>query len=162
LVGANGEGSGSTGVNGDENDTNAPGSGATFVYELDTSPGVAPYGTGSPGCAGPQSLGANHAPMVNSPHFANTCDHAPPSSLGLCLVADAQDAAGSDPFGVGVLLHVNVFTATEVLAFDVVSDGSGNALTVSTAIPNNAALVGKTYFAQAIWVWTTCPLPPRA
>jgi hypothetical protein len=98
--------------------------------------------------------------MINSPAFAFTCDNAPPSSLGLCLVANAQDAAGSDPFGIGVLLHVNLFAATEVLAFDFPSDALGSALTTGTGIPNDPFLVGQTYYAQALWVWATCALPP--
>jgi hypothetical protein len=159
-VGASGEDGGSTGVNGDGASNDALSSGALYVFELDSTPGASPFGSGTPGCAGTQTLGVNHAPMAGSPHFAVTCDHAPPSSLGLCLVADAPDLAGSDPFFLGIALHVNLFAASEVLSFDLASDASGIGLTVNTAIPNDAALIGKTYYAQALWLWTSCSLPP--
>jgi hypothetical protein len=161
AVGAAGEDSNSTGVNGDQSNNGASSAGAAYPFDLDATLGLSIYGTGTPGCAGSETLGVNHAPMINSPSFVITCDNAPPSSLGLGIVADAQDLTGSDPFAIGVLLHVNLFTATEVLTFDFVSDGLGYGATVNTGIPNSAALVGKTYYAMALWFWTSCPLPPN-
>ncbi len=160
IVGARGEDSNATGVNGDGSDDSVILSGAAYLFDLDLSIGVSSYGTGSPGCAGTHTLGVNHAPMLGSPSFAITCDNAPPSSLGLGLVTDAQDLAGSDPFGIGVLLHADFFLATEVLSFDFVSDASGNAETIGTGIANDPPLIGKTYYAMALWAWTTCALPP--
>ena len=84
------------------------------------------FGTGTAGCAGTQTLDVNHAPVINNPSFAITCDNAPPSSLGLGIVADAQDLTGSDPFFIGVLLHVDLLAATEILTFDFISDGLVN------------------------------------
>jgi FG-GAP repeat protein len=160
VVGAYLEASSATGVNGNQSDNSASGFGAAYVFDLDDNPGTSSYGTGSAGCAGTHTLDVNHAPMTNSPHFAITCDNAPPSSLGLGLLTNAQDLAGSDPFAIGALLHVDLFSATELYAFDFVSDASGNAQTVGVSIPNIPALVGNTYYAMALWAWTSCSLPP--
>ncbi|MBL8693948.1 MAG: FG-GAP repeat protein [Planctomycetes bacterium] len=159
VVGARSEDSNATGVNGDQlNNTNFN-AGASYIYDLDNNIGTAVYGTGTPGCGGTHTLDVTHAPMINSPSFAITCNNAPPSSLGLGILADAQDAAGSDPFGIGVLLHVNLFAATEIITLDFLSDGSGNGL-AAAPIPNAPALVGNTYYAMALWAWSTCSLPP--
>jgi hypothetical protein len=89
-----------------------------------------------------------------------TCDNAPPFALGLGLVTDSQDLAGSDPFGLGVILHCDFIFKTEIVALDFYSDGSGYSETAGATIPNNPALVGNTFFAFALWSWTSCSLPP--
>ena len=88
--------------------------------------------------------------------FALICDKAPAASLGLAIVADAQDASGSDPFGLGVLLHVDLTAATLVLPLDIASDASGNA-TVVCPIPNSPALAGQSFYGMALWAWGACP-----
>ncbi len=160
VVGARHETSSASGVNANQADNSAVQAGAAYAFDLDNDPGTASYGTGSPGCAGTQTLGVNQAPMLGSLGFAITCDNAPPSSLGLGLVSDSQDLLGSDPFGLGVLLHVDLLTAVEVLGFDFVSDPAGNAVTLGTGIANYPPLVGKTYYAMALWAWSSCSLPP--
>jgi hypothetical protein len=161
VVGAPSEDSNATVVNGNQSNNSASLAGAAYTFDLDDNSSVLTYGTGTPGCAGPHALGVNQEPMINSPAFAITCNNSPPSSVGLCIVTDAQDLAGSDPFAIGVLLHVDFFSATEVLTFDFLSDPIGNALTVGTSIPNNLALVGKTYYAMALWgPWSSCSLAP--
>jgi drug/metabolite transporter superfamily protein YnfA len=159
AVGADHEDSVATGVNGNQADNNGTNSGAVYLFDLGNHPGVASYGSGTPGCAGTQTLGANHSPIVGSPDFALTCNNSPLSSLGLGILADAQDLAGSDPFGIGVLIHVDLFTAVEVVTVDFVSDGAGNGL-AAVPIPNNPFLIGKTYYAMALWAWSSCSLPP--
>jgi len=114
--------------------------------------GLVQYGSGNPGCAGPHDLRANSSPTIGNVQFALTCTQAPPVSLGLTLIGDAQDP-GADPLGIGILTYVNFFTATELYALDAVSDANGYALT-DVPIPASPALVGKHYFAQAIFVWT--------
>jgi VCBS repeat protein len=113
--------------------------------------GLALYGAGSPGCAGALSMSANGPPKVNTPGFAYTCTNAPPNSLGLGLATDAKDFAGSDPFGLGVDLHVNFFAATEVYALDFFSDAVGAGI-AHAPLPNDPALAGKTYFLQSLWI----------
>ncbi len=158
LVGADLEDSNATGVNGNQANNSAGSAGAAYVFDLDTDPGTTVYGTGSPGCAGVQTLGVTHAPMAGLPTFGFTCDAAPPSSLGLLLVGDVQNIPGIDPFGIGVLLHVDLLASVELIPLDLFSDATGFAMTVPFAIPS--AVVGNTYYACALWGWTTCALPP--
>ncbi len=147
-------------VDGDPFNDDASDSGAAFVFDLANQPGALSYGAGSPGCVGTHTLGVNHAPMLGSPHFVFTCDNAPPSSVGTCLVTDVQDLDGTDT-GLGVLLHVDLRAATEIAAFDFPSDALGNGRTVGSGIPTRASLLGKTYYVQALWSWTSCSLPPH-
>lgn len=122
--------------------------------------GLTNYGTGTAGCYGPQRMDANGEPAIGNAGFALLCEAAPVGALGLALVTNAQDLAGSDPFGLGVLLHVGLLGATEVLALDMPS-GLVTTGAAAAPIPNDPLLVGKRYFAQAIWPWPAwCALPP--
>jgi len=159
VVGTIDEDSNATGVNGNQSNNSHSGAGAAYTFDLDNNPGTAAYGTGTPGCSGTHTLDVTHAPMIHSPHFGFTCNNAPPSSLGLGILANAQDLAGSDPFFIGVLLHVDLFASTETVSLDFFSDASGNGL-AAAPIPNAPALVGNTYYVMALWAWTTCSLPP--
>ncbi len=158
VVGANLEDSNATGVNGNQGNDGAANAGAAYVFDLGTGCGVSSFGTGTPGCSGSQNVGVSTCPLAGTPSFAFTCDNAPPNSLGLLLVGDAQDLAGSDPFGIGVLLHVDLLASIELISLDLFSDPSGLATTVPFAIP--AAVVGNTYYAMALWAWASCSLPP--
>ncbi|MBL8695183.1 MAG: hypothetical protein JNJ88_13905 [Planctomycetes bacterium] len=124
-------------------------------------PGVVLYGTGTPGCTGAEPLAPNASPKIGNATFALVGDKAPALSLGLGLIADAQAYRGIDPFGVGVLLHVDLLAATQVLALDVPSDAAGHSVS-TVPIPNDPTLVGKDFFAQLLWAWptATCVLPP--
>jgi hypothetical protein len=113
--------------------------------------GAASYGTGSPGCAGSLGLGVNAEPRVNTPAFAYTVTHAPRNALGLLLATDVKDSAGTDVFAIGILLHCDLLTATEVYGLDAFTDGTGSGRAVSP-LPNNPALVGRTYAACAVFV----------
>jgi hypothetical protein len=158
VVGANREDSSATGVNGNQADDSASAAGAVYAFDLDNSPGTASFGTGTPGCAGTQTLDVTHAPMIGSPQFGITCSNAPPSSAGFGVLATGQDLMGSDPFGLGVLLHVHLLSAV-LLKIPVSSDALGNGL-ATAPIPNDPSLVGQTLYAQFFWTWTTCSLPP--
>ncbi|MFN0205467.1 MAG: FG-GAP repeat protein, partial [Planctomycetota bacterium] len=161
IVGAVFEDSFATGVNGNQVNNIITDSGAAYVFDLDNNPGIAVFGTGTPGCTGTQTLSVNHAPMINSPHFTISCDNAPASSLGLGLITDSPDFAGSDPFTLGVLLHADFALATEIIPVDLFSDATGYSETVGLTIPNNPAVIGATYYACALWAWptSTCVLP---
>jgi hypothetical protein len=104
-------------------------------------------------------LTAGAPPETGSLGFTIRCDNAPPSSLGLCLVTNSKDLAGSDPFGIGVLLHADLLFATEVLALDIVSDALG-AAAAAAPIPDNPSLVGAQYVVCTVWAWGGCALPP--
>ncbi len=121
--------------------------------------GLSTYGTGLDGCSGPHWLGANGSPRVGDAGFRLVCSKAPPSSLGLALVSDVASATGSDPFGIGVPLWVDLFGASEVLALDFLSDAWGNAW-APAPIPATPALAGKHYFVQALWAWPSGPCAP--
>jgi hypothetical protein len=151
------EASNASGVNGNQAN-NSLASGAAYLFDLGLGLGLSPYGTGTPGCAGPQVLGATHAPLIGSPAFALTCSNAPPSSLGFGVLATAPDLFGSDPFGLGVLLHIDPLSSA-LLTLPFSSDALGNAI-APAPIPNNPNLIGQTLYAQVLWSWTTCPLPP--
>ena len=151
------EASNASGVNGDQFN-NSLASGAAYLFDLGLGLGVTSYGTGTPGCNGPQALGANHAPMIGSPGFALTCSNAPALSAGFGVLATGQDLLGSDPFGLGVLLHVNPLSAA-LLTLPFSSDALGNAV-APAPIPNNPNLIGQTLYAQVLWAWTSCALPP--
>jgi hypothetical protein len=126
-----------------------------FTYTADLSV----YGAGTPGCDGTQEISGAALPAVGEINFGVLTERAPASSLGLLLIANAQDLAGTDTLGVGVALHVDVFLASELLAFDAVSDSLGRG-SCAVPIPNNPALSGSTWYAQTIWAWTSCALPP--
>ncbi len=113
---------------------------------------VVPYGSGTPGCLGSHSLGTNQCPKLGAASFRFTCDKAPASTLGLGIVTDVQDIAGTDEFGIGILLHAGLLSATVVEVVDFFSDASGHA-TGHWPIPNLPILVGQKVYAQAIWYW---------
>ncbi|MBI3819970.1 MAG: hypothetical protein HY286_14840 [Planctomycetes bacterium] len=127
---------------------------ATIVINV-TKPslpaGLTQFGNGTPGCSGPHDLRANVSPKIGAANFELTCTKAPPVSLGLALISDSQ-GTGNDPFFLGINLWVDLFAANEAWAFDMVSDGTGYAL-APAEIPNNPALVGNHYYAQALFVW---------
>jgi predicted outer membrane repeat protein len=118
-----------------------------------------PYGTGTPGCQGTETMTVTVPATIGVPNFTLVCDRAPASSLGLGLVTDVPDVAGSDPFAIGVLLHVNLLFSVQVYTLDVYSDAGGTG-SVSVPIPNNRLLVGQIYYAQTLWFWSSCSLPP--
>lgn len=121
------------------------------------SVGLAAYGAGTSGCIGAHVLTANSNPYTGNSRFKLNCNNAPLNALGLGLVTDSQDLFGSDLFGIGVLLHTDLVFANEVLSFDFYSNSIGNAIAVTGGIPNNPILVGKTFFAQALWSWSPSP-----
>jgi hypothetical protein len=133
-------------------------SGPGFIVEL---PIVVAYGASTPGCKGESTLTASPAPRVNNASFTLTTTKTPPLSLGIQLISDTPDQFGSDPFALGVTLHIGVLTAGEFLSVDAVSDAFG--LGVAPApIPNSPFLAGKTYYTQSLWSWpfASCYMPP--
>lgn len=117
------------------------------------------FGGGTPGCSGAQVVTANLPPEIDQPGFMLECSNVPPNSLGLGFVGNAQDVNGSDPFGLGVVLHVDFFLSTELIPLDFVSGPTGAGV-VPAPIPNDPLIVSTVYYAQAVWAWSTCSLPP--
>ncbi|MBI3817523.1 MAG: FG-GAP repeat protein [Planctomycetes bacterium] len=133
---------------------NGADSGSAYtVFRYDhTLFGLASFGTGTPGCEGPEFVFANSNPTMANAGYAITCTNAPRSAMGVLAVGNAYDPSGSDPFGLGILFHIDFASTTEFFAFPIISNIAGFA-EVSTPIPNNPQLVGNTYIAQAYWNW---------
>lgn len=111
------------------------------------------FGNGTPGCAGPHLAWASPTPRVNTPTFVLTCDHAPPSSIGLGFVSAFGDVAGSDPTGYGLTFHVGF--GGPLLVFPVASDANGVA-TIPAPIPNLQTIAGASVYFQVLWTWAAC------
>jgi len=126
---------------------------SAFLYTA----GLAPYGTGTPGCSGPHALSASSAPKVGNSKFQITCTHAPANALGLGLIGALQDVTGSDPLSLGFLMHLSLFDPT-LSGLDMNSDGAGLGSAL-IPIPSNPALLGVSLQTQSIWFWSfACPL----
>ncbi|HKE01006.1 MAG TPA: VCBS repeat-containing protein, partial [Planctomycetota bacterium] len=124
----------------------------TLLHGTTATPtGCSSYGTGTSGCSGLLGINANQTPAVNTPTFALTQTNAPPDKIGLCLIANVQDLAGSDPLALGFLLHVNLGASTFFIGLNFDSDGVGAGIS-SVPIPNNPSLSGATVFAQGLWL----------
>ncbi|MBL8694191.1 MAG: FG-GAP repeat protein [Planctomycetes bacterium] len=131
--------------------------GSAHVYA--TRAGLSELGPGTPGCKGTEYLQPFPEPAIGTPLFVIRTTKAPNLSTGLALMADAGSAGGTDPFGLGILLHVDLLSATEVLSFDVPSNPQGIGL-LAASIPNHAGLIGKTYFTQFLWLWQPTECTP--
>jgi hypothetical protein len=118
-----------------------------------------PYGTGTPGCQGTQTIEVAWPPEIGMALFALTCVNAPPSTPGIAIVGNVADPLGSDAHGYGILLHVDVLASTRLTTFpfDVNSQGVARA---PIEIPNEPLLAGQQFFGAGVWQWTSCSLPP--
>lgn len=112
--------------------------------------GLAQYGTGTEGCRGRVGLTAV-APIAINTTAQFVSSNAPASSLGLLLITNVSDVPGFDYFGIGILLHVDMFTSSEIYPVDFYSESSGTSL-AAQFVPNLPALVGAQYFACAVWI----------
>jgi hypothetical protein len=91
--------------------------------------------------------------------FRFTCDRAPPSSLGHGAIALVPDLGGTDVFGLGFLVHLDLPTAPALFRFEMSSDAQGEAQSPPIAIAGDPSAVGLTLYAQSFWSWTSCPIP---
>ncbi len=125
----------------------------TFLRNLTPLPsGATTFGIGTPGDHGLHGIAASSPPAVGNAQFRVVASNSPPGSLGLLLAADADDGPGSDPFGLGLLLHLDLAASTQLLAFDAFTDASGYAI-APVPIPATPALAGQTFHLQTIFVW---------
>jgi hypothetical protein len=125
--------------------------------------GVRPYGSGTSGCTGPQGLTSNASPQLGSSGFELRANHAPAGGLGLAYFSSVQDFAGSDPFGLGVLLHIGVLPPAATFTRALVADAHGLAVK-GVPMPADPALSGISVYTQAFWLWpnASCPQLPSA
>jgi hypothetical protein len=91
-------------------------------------------------------------PKVGNSLFSLSSTAAPGDALGLVVVTNHANAAGSDPFGLGIQLLLDFPSSTTILGIDMPSnDIGGNAALLP--IPNAPGLANQTFYAQAIWIW---------
>ncbi len=140
-----------------EDSTVQPNGGSIAVAEL-APEGVETFGAGADGCDGAHTIFVSDAPRIGSVDFRIHSARAPKLTVQLLLVADASSPGGTDPFGLGLDLFVDLLGATEVLAFDLPVSPCGLA-EVQAPIPNEPLLVGKTYTTQSIFFWAGICLP---
>jgi hypothetical protein len=120
--------------------------------------GLGFYGSGTAGCAGREHLTGDSVPSIDNAGFEIRGDHAPPTSISLVVVSDVLDD-GSDPFGIGVTMLVNILQAGELLTLDGASSMTGFT-SAPAPIPSVPALVGKTYHAQELRLWPSSHCTP--
>ncbi|HKE00625.1 MAG TPA: VCBS repeat-containing protein [Planctomycetota bacterium] len=126
---------------------------AVLVNATPPALGTSTAGAGTFGCSGKQGLAATSAPTVGNASFAIVTTCTPIDSTGLLLVADAEDVAGHDSFGIGVKLHVDLAASTLFLALDATGDALGYGR-APLPIPNAPSLAGARLSAQTLWLWT--------
>ncbi|TAJ17240.1 MAG: VCBS repeat-containing protein [Planctomycetota bacterium] len=107
------------------------------------------FGAGSAGCEGTHTLTTSRAPNVGASDFRFVCHGAPPQALGIGLIGAAADP-GSDPLGIGLILHAGL--GAPVVPFHVASSPSGSASRLAP-IPNDPLLTGAVLHAQIVWPW---------
>lgn len=112
--------------------------------------GVAAYGTGTAGCAGPHAITAESSPVIGHPQFVVRTLGAPANGLGLCALAGDEVLAGVD-VGLGFLVHVDLASPFFVLLPQVATAaGVGR---FGFGIPPSSNLVGLELHAQSLWLW---------
>jgi len=127
-----------------------------IVPQSPVKAGITTYGAGLPGCAGVQSIAASSNPVLSNPIFELLCDHAPANALGLALLGDAKLDPFVDSLFLGLPLAIDVFGTSFLQGLDFVSDAAGDGR-AALPIPNAPILVGRTFYAQGIWVWGSGP-----
>lgn len=134
--------------------------GAIYSYSL-VPAGLSHFGTGTPGCDGPELMSGNAIPYIGNLNFKLKANKAPANSLGLVVASDMVNIAGSDPFGIFVTLHVDIINTPEVYVYDMFSDPAGFG-SADDPIPNNPNLAGLTFYVQTLWYWgpVGCGLTP--
>lgn len=121
-------------------------------------PGVSVSGIGTPGCVGATRLSLL-APVSASVSTATFfCSNVPAASLGVLLIGDVYNSAGSDYLNLGVVLHIDPFLSSYLAGISILSD-STNAASITIPATGLAPLIGTTHVAQALWVsepWFAC------
>lgn len=114
--------------------------------------GLTSYGIGTPGCAGAHRLDASGTPRAGNAGLVLWADRAPVGGFGLGLLGSVADVAGSDPLGLGALLHVGVQPPALLATLGVVIDGSGRAAT-PLPLPVLPGLAGSAWHVQDVFAW---------
>jgi hypothetical protein len=126
----------------------------TVLNQSDSPAGFVLFGSGTPGCSGKLGMSANGPAKINTPGFRFTATNAPRKSTGLGLVTNSKSVAGIDEFGVGILIHADLYSATATASFNFTTDLAGQAVS-PVPMPNLPGLVGVTLIAQGIFAETS-------
>lgn len=122
-----------------------------MIQQAPVIAGVSLFGSGTFGCHGKLAMQANTTPQVGAADFAFICTNAPKNSLGLAVASDVPDLAGSDPFGIGVLLYADLLNGSSVIGVDILSDASGVGYLASPLGPD-PSLAGLVFYLQCVWL----------
>lgn len=114
--------------------------------------GLSRFGAGTPGCDGAVRCHGNSAPRVGNAGFALVGDRLAAQLQTFVLFGTGADLAGSDPFGLGVLLHVQ---PAGLVVLATTADGSGVAIQ-PLPIPPVPSLAGSALHAQMATFYTAC------
>lgn len=107
--------------------------------------GLAGYGIGTSACGGTMGLSGNRVPRFGTSGFRVQCTNAPRSAIGL-LLAGTKVAAGWDPLGLGLRLHLGWQWPIGVLH----SDDQGIA-SRALAMPVSPWTIGWRLHLQSVW-----------
>ncbi|MBM4060271.1 MAG: VCBS repeat-containing protein [Planctomycetes bacterium] len=121
--------------------------------------GLASYGTGTPDCQGRIGMWANGSPRLGNAAFGYRTTNAPADAFGVLLQGGPADVPGSDPLGIGALLHVGFGALTSRFVF---SDPQGQSF-MSEPVPTTPGLVGLPIYVQTLWradLSRTCSTSP--
>lgn len=112
--------------------------------------GVVPFGTGTPGCAGPQGIGTNGQATVGNAGFAIHSSNSAPNAPAFLAMS-----SGSLPMGVpvlGVLAHIDPTVPFFQLLVTPAADANGS-LEIPIAVPNDPTQAGNTFSFQVATFW---------
>ncbi|MBL8733208.1 MAG: PQQ-dependent sugar dehydrogenase [Planctomycetes bacterium] len=122
-------------------------------------PAIVAFGSGTAGCDGAHTLTANCPPSLQNNRFEFVCSKAPANGIGLAALAYQRDLAGSDPFGIGLVLHVSM--APPPFVWLALADVNGIG-TAALSIPDAPQLIGEAFHAQLLWFWPPGTCAPSA
>jgi hypothetical protein len=111
--------------------------------------GTSAFGTGTYGCRGRVSLGAVEPAKLGNTDFRLLVQNAPPNALGWIGLGTASDVTGSDPLGLGALLHLDPIASTLLLVYPASADLAGQA-DLALPVPQNPALAGTALTAHPL------------
>lgn len=117
------------------------------------------YGNGTAGCAGRHGLTLGGNAKINSTKNSLISTQTPSGSLGLGIATNIPDLAGSDAFGLGVMVHVDMINSTFVQTFDMYSDLQGMGF-ANFDIPNDPGLIGAIFYLQSFHITDNCKTTP--
>lgn len=122
-----------------------------WVYKnVGANPGnVSTLGVGTQGCLGSIRMAAHGTVAQGQPLRISATQVA--SGIGLGILSDVSDPAGSDPFFLVLKLHVG-FATPNLVPFDFPAPLGGTATAVLPPLPVNPALNGTVWNLQSIWV----------